>query len=169
MKSAVVTGASSGIGAATARELARLGFQVFCAARREDRVKALADEIGGTPVVCDVTDAASVAELASAVGPRLDVLVNNAGGAFALASALIGYSSVTDSPIWLKLIVFFGAGALGGSIPSSLDTDMENIQIVLASAGGVLVLLGLIGVAVRGRRTEPDEVDPKAHGRRAAR
>ncbi|HSV37664.1 MAG TPA: hypothetical protein VLI04_02790 [Nocardioidaceae bacterium] len=90
-------------------------------------------------------------------------------GAFALASALVGYTSVTDSPLWLKLIVFFGAAALGGSIPSSLDTDMENIQLILAIAGGVLVLLGLIGLVVRSRPSEPDEVDPKAHGRRAAR
>lgn len=90
-------------------------------------------------------------------------------GAFALASALVGYSAVTDSPLWLKLIVFFGAAALGGSIPSALDIDMENIQYVLAGAGGVMVLLGLIGLVVRGRRSEPEEVDPKAHGRRAAR
>src|SRR5512146_51355 len=81
-KSAVVTGASSGIGAATARRLAAEGFHVFCAARREDRVTALAAEIGGTPVRCDVTSAADVATLATVVGERLDVLVNNAGGAF---------------------------------------------------------------------------------------
>jgi NADP-dependent 3-hydroxy acid dehydrogenase YdfG len=79
---AVVTGASSGIGAATARELARLGLRVVCAARRQDRVEALADEIGGLAVRCDVTDPDSVAGLAEAVGPVLHVLVNNAGGAF---------------------------------------------------------------------------------------
>lgn len=79
---AVVTGASSGIGAATARALAAEGFHVLCAARRADRVQALADEIGGTPVTCDITDADSVAGLAAIVGESLDVLVNNAGGAF---------------------------------------------------------------------------------------
>jgi NADP-dependent 3-hydroxy acid dehydrogenase YdfG len=81
-RTAVVTGASSGIGAATARRLAAEGFHVFCAARREDRVAALAEEIGGTPLRCDVTSAADVAALADRVGERLDVLVNNAGGAF---------------------------------------------------------------------------------------
>lgn len=79
---AVVTGSSSGIGAATARALAAAGFRVVCAARRTDRIEALAAEIGGIAVTCDVTDADSVAALAAAVGPRLDVLVNNAGGAY---------------------------------------------------------------------------------------
>jgi len=79
---AVVTGASSGIGAATARRLAEEGYHVWCAARRLDRIEALAVEIGGSAVRCDVTDPDQVAELAAAVGDRLDVLVNNAGGAF---------------------------------------------------------------------------------------
>jgi len=53
-----------------------------CAARRADRVEALAAEIGGRAVVCDVTSADDVAELAASVGERCDLLVNNAGGAF---------------------------------------------------------------------------------------
>src|SRR4051794_28006472 len=81
-RTAVVTGASSGIGAATARKLADAGFHVFCAARRADRVEELAAEIGGTPGTCDVTDAASVAGLAGRGGDTLNLLVNNAGGAF---------------------------------------------------------------------------------------
>ena len=81
-RTAVVTGASSGIGAATARRLAAEGFHVYCAARREDRVAALAKEIDGTAVRCDVTSADDVTALSALVGERLDVLVNNAGGAF---------------------------------------------------------------------------------------
>lgn len=81
-RTALVTGASSGIGEATARALAGDGFHVFCAARRKDRITALAEEIGGTAVACDITDADSVRALAEAVGDSLDVLVNNAGGAF---------------------------------------------------------------------------------------
>lgn len=84
---AVVTGASSGIGAATAKTLAGLGFHVVCAARRGDRISALAQQIGGTAVVTDVTDQASVDALAAqagALGP-VHILVNNAGGAKGLA------------------------------------------------------------------------------------
>ncbi len=77
---AVVTGASSGIGEATAKTLGSLGFHVFAVARRADRIQRLADEIGGTAVVADVTDDDAVAALAAGL-PRVDVLVNNAGGA----------------------------------------------------------------------------------------
>ncbi|OHT95424.1 MULTISPECIES: SDR family oxidoreductase [Mycobacterium] len=79
-KVAVVTGASAGIGAATAKSLAALGFQVICVARRADRIQALADEIGGTAIVADVTDQAAVDAMAAQLD-RVDVLVNNAGGA----------------------------------------------------------------------------------------
>ena len=81
-RTAAVTGASSGIGAATARALAKEGFRVCCAARRADRVEKLASDIGGVAVACDVTDRDSVAALAEAVGEVCHVLVNNAGGAF---------------------------------------------------------------------------------------
>jgi NADP-dependent 3-hydroxy acid dehydrogenase YdfG len=77
---AVVTGASAGIGEAAAKTLAAQGFHVVAVARRADRVTALADEIGGTAVAADVTDADAVDELAAGLD-RVDVLVNNAGGA----------------------------------------------------------------------------------------
>jgi NADP-dependent 3-hydroxy acid dehydrogenase YdfG len=78
---AVVTGASSGIGAATATRLAAEGFDVVLGARRIDRLTALAERIGGRAVQLDVTDATSVAAFAEGLD-RVDVLVNNAGGAF---------------------------------------------------------------------------------------
>jgi NADP-dependent 3-hydroxy acid dehydrogenase YdfG len=81
---AVVTGASSGIGEATARTLAAQGFHVVAVARRADRIHALAAEIGGSAIVADVTDDAAVEALASRL-KRVDVLVNNAGGAKGLA------------------------------------------------------------------------------------
>ncbi|WP_232661784.1 SDR family NAD(P)-dependent oxidoreductase [Pseudonocardia sp. TRM90224] len=77
---AVVTGASSGIGAATARALAKSGFHVVLGARRVDRCAEIAAEIDGTAVRLDVTDNESVDAFAAAV-PDAKLLVNNAGGA----------------------------------------------------------------------------------------
>src|SRR5215212_5331411 len=83
MRTAVVTGASSGIGAATARALASAGFQVFLGARRQDRLREVADSIGNlaTPLPLDITDEASVESFASRLPESLNLLVNNAGGA----------------------------------------------------------------------------------------
>ncbi len=77
---AVVTGASSGIGAATARALAASGFAVVLGARRVDRCAAVAAQIDGTALRLDVTDQDSVDAFVAAV-PGCRVLVNNAGGA----------------------------------------------------------------------------------------
>ncbi len=77
---AIVTGASSGIGEATARGLAAAGFQVVLGARRMDRLETIAAEIGGRALPLDVTSASSVAAFVAAV-PSCRVLVNNAGGA----------------------------------------------------------------------------------------
>jgi NADP-dependent 3-hydroxy acid dehydrogenase YdfG len=77
---AVVTGASSGIGAATAVALAESGFHVVLGARRVDRCAEIAADIDGTAIRLDVTDAESVAAFAAAV-PEARLLVNNAGGA----------------------------------------------------------------------------------------
>ena len=82
-KVALVTGASAGIGEATARRLAEAGYRVIAAARRIDRLERLAAEIGGEARELDVTDPGSVATLAAGI-ERLDLLVNNAGGALGL-------------------------------------------------------------------------------------
>jgi len=75
---AVVTGASSGIGAEIARALAAQDWRCVLLARREDRLRELADEVGGEYELCDVTDRESLAAVASR-HPRIDLLVNNAG------------------------------------------------------------------------------------------
>lgn len=80
-RTAVVTGASSGIGAATASRLAAEGFDVVLGARRLDRLTALAETIGARALPLDITDPASVEAFAAALD-RVDVVVNNAGGAF---------------------------------------------------------------------------------------
>lgn len=82
-RTAVITGASSGIGAATARALARAGYEVVLGARRIERIEALAEEIGGTALHLDVADPGSVESFVAEV-QRCDVLVNNAGGALGL-------------------------------------------------------------------------------------
>jgi NADP-dependent 3-hydroxy acid dehydrogenase YdfG len=86
---AVVTGASSGIGAATARGLAAAGYRVVLAARRADRIEALAAETGGAPYALDVTDRAAVDAFAASLD-RVDVLVNNAGVALGADSVEAG-------------------------------------------------------------------------------
>ena len=128
-RKAVVTGASSGIGAATARRLAAEGYHVICAARRTERVQALADETGGEAVRCDVTDALSVDGLRQVVGDRLDVLVNNAGAA-------IGSDPVADADPddWRTM---FEVNVIG-----LLNVTKALLPALIASGDGVIVNLG---------------------------
>jgi short-subunit dehydrogenase len=79
---AVITGASSGIGEATARALAGKGWQCVLLARRGDELRRIADEIGGEWEVCDVSERELVDDVASRVlerHPTIGLLVNNAG------------------------------------------------------------------------------------------
>ena len=129
IRTAVVTGASSGIGAATARHLAGEGFHVFCAARREDRVTALAAELKGTAVRCDVTSEDDVAALAEQVGPRLDVLVNNAGGAY-------GSSPVAeaDADEWRRMYEV--------NVVGLMQVTRGLLPALVASGAGVILNVG---------------------------
>jgi len=128
-RTAVVTGASSGIGAATARTLAGLGYHVVCAARRAERVEALAEEIGGTAVRCDVTSADDVAALAEVVGERLDVLVNNAGGAFGSATV-----AEADADDWRRM---YEVNVIG-----LMQVTKALLPALVASGDGVVLNVG---------------------------
>ncbi|MFB6720352.1 SDR family NAD(P)-dependent oxidoreductase [Kribbella sp. NPDC056345] len=131
---AVVTGASSGIGAATARRLAKDGFEVIAAARRLDRIEALAKEIDGRAIQCDVTSADDVAALAATVGDRLDLLVNNAGGAF-------GAEPVADADLdaWRRMyeVNVIGVAAVTKSLLPALIAGQGTIIVMGSTAGQV--------------------------------
>jgi NADP-dependent 3-hydroxy acid dehydrogenase YdfG len=127
-RTAVVTGASSGIGAASARALAADGFHVVCAARRHDRIESLAKQIDGRAVVCDVTDAASVAALAASL-ESVDVLLNNAGGA--VDQATVEKADVED---WARM---FDVNALG-----TVRVTQALLPALRADGGGLVINLG---------------------------
>lgn len=97
MRTAAITGASSGIGAATARALAGEGYRTVLGARRLDRLEALAAEVGGEAVELDVADSGSVAAFADRL-EVCDVLVNNAGGALGLDPV-----AGADEEQWLRM------------------------------------------------------------------
>ena len=130
---AVVTGASSGIGAATARALAGDGFRVVCAARRTDRIEALAAEIGGLAVTCDVTSDESVRALAEAAGSPVAVLVNNAGGAVGLDR--VEDASVTDWQAMYDVNVLGALRVTRALLPALRAAD-DALVVNLGSTAG---------------------------------
>jgi NADP-dependent 3-hydroxy acid dehydrogenase YdfG len=132
-RTAVVTGASSGIGAATAIQLAEAGYQVVLTARRADRLAAVAEQIaskGGSARThpLDVTDRAAVDALADSLD-RCDVLVANAGGA-------VGADTVADSnpADWVAM---FDVNVLG-----TLYAVQALLPKLIASGAGTIVLMG---------------------------
>jgi 3-hydroxy acid dehydrogenase/malonic semialdehyde reductase len=105
VRTVFITGASSGFGAATARRFAARGDRVIAAARRTDRLRSLADELGPDvllPLTLDVRDRASVERVTASLPPdwaEIDILVNNAGLALGLESA-----QEADLDQWVQMI-----------------------------------------------------------------
>ncbi|MFF3243700.1 SDR family NAD(P)-dependent oxidoreductase [Streptomyces sp. NPDC002870] len=129
---AVITGASSGIGAATARQLAAAGYHVVLTARRRDRIEALAAELTGaghraTAYALDVTDRPAVDDFAASLG-RCDVLVNNAGGALGADPVATG-----DPADWRQM---FEVNVIG-----TLNTTQALLPALTAGGDGTVVIL----------------------------
>jgi NADP-dependent 3-hydroxy acid dehydrogenase YdfG len=135
---AVVTGASSGIGAATARRLAAEGFHVVLAARRTDRLFKIAAELNGTAVTCDVTSDDSVAALASAVSRldgRVTLLVNNAGGAH--GADFVESGSVADWQ-WMYDVNVLGTLRVTQALLPRLIDSGDGVLLMLTSVAGLV-------------------------------
>jgi NADP-dependent 3-hydroxy acid dehydrogenase YdfG len=140
-RTAVVTGASSGIGEATARALAKAGFEVVAAARRVERCEKLAAEIGGRAVKLDVTDPDSVAALAEAV-PDAAVLINNAGGALGLEPV-----AEADEEKWRTMYEsnVMGVMRVTKALLPALERSGDGFVVVVGSVAGVEVYPGGAG------------------------
>ncbi|HVS01820.1 MAG TPA: SDR family NAD(P)-dependent oxidoreductase [Thermoanaerobaculia bacterium] len=130
MRTAVITGASSGIGAAVARALAGEGFALVLGARRRERLAAVAAPLGARALPLDVTDPDSVAGFIAQI-ERVDVLVNNAGGA-------LGMERVEESrdELWQTM---FATNVLG-----ALRMTRALLPRLEASGDGLIVNIGSI-------------------------
>jgi NADP-dependent 3-hydroxy acid dehydrogenase YdfG len=136
-----VTGASSGIGAATVRSLAAVGFEVVAAARRLERCEEVAREVGGRAMRLDVTDPDSVAEVAQAL-PDVSVLINNAGGA-------LGLEPVVDAneENWRGMYEtnVLGMMRMTKCLLPALERSGDGYIVVMGSVAGVEVYPGGAG------------------------
>ncbi|MET8149265.1 SDR family oxidoreductase [Actinoplanes sp. NPDC049668] len=175
---AVVTGASSGIGAATARRLSVEGFHVVAAARRLDRLEKLVAEIGpdATAVACDVTSDASAAALADAVtglGAPVTLLVNNAGGARGMDPVAGG--SVADWQ-WMYDVNVLGTLRVTQALLPALEASGAGTVVTVGSTAAFTVyeggggytaakhaqtaLVGTLRLELAGRPVRVVEIDP---------
>ena len=169
---AVVTGASSGIGAATARALAADGWEVIVGARRVDRLDALATGIGGRAHPLDVTDGASVDAFVASVGD-CRLLVNCAGGALGLSPI-----ADADDAQWQTMYDTNVLGVLRmtkGLLPALEDSGDGQVVTIGSIAGydpypggagynaakfAVRALMGVLRQELLGRPVRVCEIDP---------
>ncbi|MFW0789203.1 SDR family oxidoreductase [Gordonia sp. CPCC 205333] len=130
---AVVTGASSGIGEATARLLAAQGYHVVVGARRLDRIQQLADEIGGSGYRLDVTDQQSVTDFIARLD-RVDILVNNAGGAKGVRSVA---EADLDEWRWMWETNVLGTLRLTKSLLPALISSGDGLIVTVTSVAAL--------------------------------
>jgi NADP-dependent 3-hydroxy acid dehydrogenase YdfG len=135
---AVVTGASSGIGAATARRLVAEGYDVVAVARRAERLAALP---GVRPLVCDVTDNASVAALAAAL-PEVDAVVHSAGGALGMDPVA---GADLDGWRWMYEVNVLGVARVTQALLPALVASGAGYVLVVGSTAGHIVYEGGAG------------------------
>ena len=174
---AVVTGASSGIGAATARRLAGEGLHVVAAARRGDRLDTLVKEIGNaTAVECDITDDASVAHLAEVVAGldgTLTLLVNNAGGAKGMDPVA---SASVDDWQWMYDVNVLGTLRVTKALLPMLEASGRGTIVTIGSTAAFTVyeggggytaakhaqtaLVGSLRLEIVGKPVRVVEIDP---------
>ena len=128
----MVTGASAGIGAATARALAAAGFDVVLGARRLDRLEEIAADIGGRALPLDVSDGESVRTFVTQV-PDVRVLVNNAGGA-------IGREPVAqadeDAWRWMWEVNVLGTARVTRAFLPALERSGDGHVVIVGSIAG---------------------------------
>lgn len=150
-KSALVTGGGSGLGAATARALAERGAKVALLDVNKAAAAALAEEIGGMAIACDVSDAASaeaaVAEATAAFGAPI-ILVNCAG--IAPAKRIVGRDGPMDLAdfkrvIDVNLVGTFNLIRLAGSAMGGNTPDGDGQRGVIVSTASVAAFEGQIG------------------------
>ena len=180
-KVAVVTGASSGIGAATARRLVREGLHVVAAARRADRLAELVQETGNaTAVECDITDDASVAHLTEVVAEvttrlegALTLLVNNAGGAKGLDPVA---SASVDDWLWMYDVNVLGTLRVTKALLPALEASGRGTIVTIGSTAAFTVyeggggytaakhaqtaLVGSLRLEIVGKPVRVVEIDP---------
>ena len=137
-RTAVVTGASSGIGAATAQALAGAGFDVVVGARRIEQLVEVAGPIGARVLPLDVTDKDSVAAFCDAI-PTCDVLVNNAGGAMGLEPIR---TINEDDWTWMYETNVLGTLRVTQGLLPKLEASGDGLIVMMGSVAGFEVYPG---------------------------
>jgi NADP-dependent 3-hydroxy acid dehydrogenase YdfG len=135
---AIVTGASSGIGAATAQHLAKAGYHLILGARRLDKLREVAEPLGAQALALDVTDADSVAAFCEQI-PAVNVLVNNAGGALGLEAI-----AQAEDEKWRTMFEsnVLGTMRMTRTLLPKLEASGQGHIVVIGSIAGIEVYPG---------------------------